>query len=103
MNIKEKIAIVGGFSIVMINREPKSRLIFYATNKTKDVNKCNQIRFVNDFTESLDRDTLKIVCDINTRFSGLIELKPNQNNELFFYALVSNKALFIISINKPAQ
>ena len=53
--------------------------------------------------ESLDRDTLKIVCDINTRFSGLIELKPNQNNKLFFYALVSDKALFIISINKPAQ
>ena len=103
MNKKEKIAIVGGFSIGIINREPKSRLIFYATNKTKDVNKCNQIRFVNDLKESLDRDTLKIVCDINTRFSGLIELKPNQNNKLFFYALVSDKALFVISINKQAQ
>ena len=98
---KEKIAIVGGFSIGMISREIPSKFIFYTTNKTKNVNKCNVIRFVYDLAESLDKDTLKVVCEINTRFSGLLELQPNKNDKLFFFAITSDKALFIVSINKP--
>ena len=101
MEQKLKIAIIGGFSIGMIHREIPSKYIFYATNKTKDVSKCNQIRFVYDLCGSLDKDELKIVCNINTRFSGLLELKPNKNKKLFFYAISSDKALFIVSINKP--
>ena len=101
MEQKLKIGFVGGFSIGMIYREIPSRFIFYATNTTKDVNKCNQIRFVYDLCGSLDKDELKIVCNINTRFSGLLELKPNKNSKLFFYVISSDKALFIISINKP--
>jgi hypothetical protein len=56
---------------------------------------------VYDLCGSLDKDELKIVCNINTRFSGLLELKPNKNKKLFFYAISSDKALFIVSINKP--
>ena len=101
MEQKLKIAIIGGYSVGMIHREIPSKFIFYATNKTKDVNKCNQIRFVYDLCGSLDKDELKIVCNINTRFSGLLELKPNKNSKLFFYAISSDKAVFIVSINKP--
>lgn len=103
MDKKEKVAIIEGFSIGMINMEIPSKYIFYATNKTKDVKKCNRIRYAYDFDglgESLDKNELNIVCDINTRFSGLLELKPNKNNKLFFYAITSDKALFIVSINK---
>ena len=104
---KELVKVIRGFSIGFMSRYFETRNIFFVTNRTKSINKYNELRFINDIEKEddiLQCDNKKIVCYIKTRFSGIIELKlSNQNindNSLFYYALSSNKTFYIISIKK---
>ena len=98
------VKIINGFSIGIINRDFRSPNIFFTTNTTSDINKCDQIRYVNDLKEKLDRSKLKVICNIKTRFSGFIELKPihedSKTIKLLYFGITSNKVVYIISINK---
>ena len=101
---KQLVKIINGFSIGIINRDFKSPNIFFTTNITSDINKCDQIRYVNDLKEKLDRSKSKVICNIKTRFSGFIELKPihedSKTIKLLYFGITSNKAVYIISVNK---
>ena len=96
INKKETKTIIKGFSIAMTFKEISSGY-FFITNKTNDVNKCDEIWFVEKLNKKLDKNNLKRICNINSRFSGLMEIKPNHSKNLCFYAITCNKALFIIS------
>ena len=103
-NQKELIRIYRGFSIGLMIKPLGSRYIFFSTNKSKDTNKCDVIRLINELTERLQSNDEKIVCQIKTRFNTLAQLKPKirgiKDNSLFYFALSSNKTLYIISIKK---
>ena len=102
VNRKEIIRIIKGFSIGIINKPLERNIIFFITNKTKDINKSDEIRYIDELKEKLQNDDRKIICQIKTRFSGFTELRPQsigiRNNLLFYYAISSNKELYIISI-----
>ena len=104
VNRKEIIRIVKGFSIGIINKPLERNIIFFITNKTKDINKSDEIRYIDELKEKLQNEDRKIICQIKTRFSGFTELRPKsigiRNNLLFYYATSSNKELYIISIKK---
>jgi hypothetical protein len=104
VNIKEIIRIIKGFSFGIINKPLERNIIFFITNKTKKINKCDDIRYIDEFKETYQNDLKKIICKIKTRFNGFTELRPNRSmkikNNIFYYAISSNKALYIISIKK---
>jgi len=101
VNKKEKIRIIKGFSIGIINKPLEENIIFFIVNKTKKINKYDEIRYIDELKEKLQNDDRKIICRIKTRFSGFTELRPMNmrvKKNMFYYAISSNKALYIISI-----
>jgi len=98
---KKLFKIIKGYSVGFISKAFKKRNIILSTNKTKDIAKNDQIRLINDLGNNLKNSSLNIVCNIKTHFSGITELKPNIfqiKNNLLYYAISSNKELYIISI-----
>ena len=103
VDTKEKIRIIKGFSIGIINKPLEGNIIFFITNKTKKINKFDEIRYIDELKERLQDDKRKIICKIKTGFNGFTEIRPHNirlKNNLFYYAISSNKALYIISIKK---
>ena len=97
---KSLFKVIRGFSIGFISKPIKKKYIIFSTNKTKAITKNDQIRLINSLGDNIQNNSSNIVCNIQTHFSGITELNPNiiQNENNLFYAISSNKDLYIISI-----
>ena len=123
LNIKQReiLTIIKGLSIGLLNTIIINRkFVFFTTNQTKDVKKCNELRLykinndiidylyknkkkkdkANDIMiDYLDKNKDKLIFQYNSSFSCLVELNPsNYKKRNIFYVISSNKKLFIIKI-----
>ena len=96
---KELIRIIKGYSIGFLCKSFGNKYIIFSTSKSKDIAKNDQIRLIKDL--GVNNQNANMVCNIQTHFSGITELKPNIiqiKNNLLFFAISSNKEFYIISI-----
>ena len=103
-NKREIITLIRGLSIGLLNRNiNNSKLIFFTTNQTKEVKKCNELRIYklnNIMTDFLDKNKNKLIFQYSSSFSHLAELIPSKENQkIIFYLLSFNKKIFIIKID----
>lgn len=97
---KKLVRIIKGYSIGFMSKSIRNKYIIFSTNKGKTTNKNDQIRLIKDLGVNNQNNSLNIVCSIPTHFSGITELKPNniQNKNNLYFAISSNRELYIISI-----
>ena len=96
INDKKLVRIYKGYSVGFISKSIRNKFIIFSTNKNKDTTKNDQIRLIKDLGANNQNNSLNIVCSIQTHFSGITELKSKNN--LLFFAISSNKELYIISL-----
>ena len=100
----EIVRIIEGLSIGLLNTSiNNSKFIFFSSNQTKDVKKCNEIRLyeINDIkTDNLSKQKDNIIFKINSGFLCLVELIPSSHSSknIYYACSYNNKIFYIIEI-----
>ena len=108
VNSKRVVNIIKGMSIGLLNKSIiNNKFIFFTSNQTREVKKCNEIRLYkvnnrinNDLKDFLSKEKEKIIFGLSSGFTCMVELTPNigkkRDNKIVYYSVSNDKSLFII-------